>query len=707
MRHLLLAFLLLAAMALLAGCAAKYSDTPSIQESVPMAAAEDPYLWLEEVEGEEALAWVKERSARDQAVLEAAPEFQPIHEKLLEIYNSSDRLIYPGVRGEMVYNFWQDAEHVRGLWRRTTVDDYLQEEPTWETVLDLDAVAEAEGENWVWKGAQGLYPAYERFLVTLSRGGGDASVVREFDGVKKEWVEGGFYVPEAKSRVSWRDEDTVWLGTDFGEGSLTTSGYPRIIKLWTRGTDMDTAVTVFEGEPEDMSVGGYTIMTPEGNYDLVVRTPEFFKGDYWYYKDGELIPLEIPRDASPGGIFKNQFMLSLRSDWTVGGRTYPSDALLAMDFAAFMQGDRDFQMIFEPQERVALDGSATTMNYLLYSTMDNVKSRIYRCEFRDGNWHQEEIELPGLGNAGVFGTSDVNDNFFVNYTDFLTPSSIYLVRDGKTLELAKQSPEYFDTTGMKVAQHEAVSKDGTRIPYFLVMPRGYEADGQNPTMLYGYGGFEVSMQPQYSATVGTSWSERGGVYALANIRGGGEFGPKWHQAAMQENHQNNFDDFIAVAEDLIKRKVTSPEHLGIAGGSQGGLLVGGTFTQRPDLFEAVVCQVPLLDMKRYNKLLAGASWMAEYGNPDTEDWDNYMKFWSPYQNLHADKDYPEVFFFTSTRDDRVHPGHARKMVKKMTDMGKKVYYYENTEGGHGGAANLNQRAYMWAVTYAYLWKMLK
>ncbi len=702
MRHLLLAFLLLAVMVILAGCAAKQGD----DSAQATADAEDPYLWLEDIEGEEALAWVKERSAQDQAVLEAQAQFEPIHEKLLEIYNSKDKLIYPGVRGEMVYNFWQDADHVRGLWRRTTIDDYLKDQPTWETVMDLDAVAEAEGENWVWKGSQGLYPEYHRFLITLSRGGGDASVVREFDAVKKEWVEGGFLVPEAKSHVGWKDADTVWLGTDFGEGSLTTSGYPRIIKLWKRGTDMSEAVTVFEGEAEDMSVGGYTQFTPEGNFDIVYRVPEFFKGDYWLYEDGKLNKVDIPIDAEPAGIFKKQFMLKLRSDWEVGGHTYPSDALLSIDFAAFMSGDRSFQMIFEPQERVALDGSATTLNYLLYSTMDNVKSRIYRCEFQNGQWQQEEIKLPGLGNAGVFGTSDVNDNFFVNYTDFLTPSSIYLVRDGKTLELAKQSPEYFDTTGMSVAQYEATSKDGTKIPYFLVMPRGYKADGNNPTLLYGYGGFEISMQPQYSATVGTAWSERGGVYALANIRGGGEFGPKWHQAAMQENHQNNFDDFIAVAEDLIARKVTSPRHLGIAGGSQGGLLVGGTFTQRPDLFEAVVCQVPLLDMKRFNKLLAGASWMAEYGNPDTEDWDNFMKAWSPYQNLHADKDYPEVFFFTSTRDDRVHPGHARKMVKKMTDMGKKVYYYENTEGGHGGAANLNQRAYMWAITYAYLWKML-
>jgi prolyl oligopeptidase len=668
---------------------------------------EDPYLWLEEIEGEEALAWVTERSAGDQATLEAVPEFAPMHEKLLEIYNSRDKLAYPGVRGEVVYNFWQDAEHVRGIWRRTSVADYLNDEPGWEVVLDLDALAEAEDENWVWKGASGLYPDYERFLITLSRGGGDASVVREYDAVKKEFVKDGFHVPEAKSRVGWKDENTLWLGTDFGEGSLTTSGYPRLVKMWKRGTGMDEAQLVFEGETTDMGVGAYTVNTPEGSYDLVYRTPEFFKGDYWLLRDGKLTALEIPRDASPSGIFKKQFLLSLRSDWTVGDVTYPADALLALDLDAFLGGDRNFKVLFSPEQRVALGGMTTSLNYLLVTTMDNVKSRLYRYSFDGKAWQKEEIALPGLGTAGVFGTTELNDYFFVNYTDFLTPSTLYLVRDGETLEKAKSSPEFFDTTGVTVDQYEAVSKDGTRIPYFIVMPRDYQASGKNPTLLYGYGGFEISMKPQYSSTVGTSWLERGGVYAVANIRGGGEFGPNWHQGAVRENHQNNFDDFIAVAEDLIARKVTSPEHLGIAGGSQGGLLVGGTFVQRPELFEAVVCQVPLLDMKRYNKLLAGASWMAEYGNPDTEDWDNFMSAWSPYQNLDQDTDYPRVFFFTSTRDDRVHPGHARKMVKKMTDMGKPVYYYENTEGGHGGAANLKQRAYMWALTYAYLWKMLR
>ncbi len=671
-----------------------------------LAADQDPYLWLEDIDGAKALEWVKATSATTTAELEAVPEYDAIHEQLLKIYNSNDRIPYPEVQGGLVYNFWQDTDHVRGIWRRTTLDSYVTANPDWETVLDLDALAEAEGENWVWKGANGLWPEYRRFLVSLSRGGGDAVVIREFDAVTREFVPDGFILPEAKADATWKDEDTLWVGTDFGEGTLTDSGYPRLAKEWKRGTDLEAAATVFEGKVTDVAASAVSIFTLEGRYDLITETPEFFRSIDWIMVDGRRKRLAIPEDAILQGIFKKQLLVSLRSDWKVGGRTYPQDALLAIDLADFLAGGRDFRVLFTPEDRVALGGVSSTRNYLLVSTMDNVRSRLYRYTFTGDSWQQEEIALPGLGTAGIVGTSDLNDTFFFNYTDFLTPSSLYLAREGQVAVPVKSMPAYFDTDGMQVDQYEATSKDGTKIPYFIFMPKGYRADGANPTMLYGYGGFEISLKPRYSATIGTSWVGRGGVYVLANIRGGGEFGPQWHQAAMQQKHQNAFDDFIAVAEDLIARKVTSPAHLGIVGGSNGGLLVGACMVQRPDLYGAVVCQVPLLDMKRYNKLLAGASWMAEYGNPDTDDW-SYMRKWSPYQNLDAAKTYPKVFFTTSTRDDRVHPGHARKMVKKMTDMGKPVYYYENTEGGHGGAANLNQRAYMWALTYAYLWKMLR
>ncbi len=665
----------------------------------------DPYLWLEQVEGERALGWVEARNAGDTATLEAVPEFAEIHPKLVEIYNSSDRIPSGGFRGPWIYNYWRDADHVRGIWRRTFLDEYLSETPSWDIVLDLDTLAEAEGENWVWKGASCLEPDSRRCMITLSRGGADAAVVREFDTVAKRFVDDGFQLPEAKSRVAWKDADTLWVGTDFGEGSLTTSGYPRLVKLWSRGAPLDEAVTVFEGSVDDVASAGFSIHKPKGRYDLIQRTPEFYRGTTYLLLDGRKVKIDIPEDAELAGVLADRMLVTLRSDWAIKDTTYPQGALLAIDLDDFLGGGRSFDVLFEPSERVSLGGIATTRDHLLMTTLDNVRGRLYRLTPGAEGWQREEIGLPGMGTVGISSTSDVDNRFFFTYTDFLTPSSLYFVPDGGEPRQVKSSPSWFDPEGMTVEQHEIASADGVMIPYFVVKPKGFTADTRTPTLLYGYGGFERSMLPSYLGSRGPAWVSRGGVYALANIRGGGEFGPAWHQAAVKENHQRNFDDFIAVAEDLIARKITSPEHLGIMGGSQGGLLVGGSFVQRPDLFNAVVCAVPLLDMKRYNKLLAGASWMAEYGNPDTDDWE-YIRTWSPYHNLDPEVDYPEVFFFTSTRDDRVHPGHARKMVAKMTDMGHTVYYYENTEGGHAAGANLNQQAYMWALSYAYLWKML-
>ena len=667
---------------------------------------EDPYLWLEEIQGEEALEWVEARSAEDTATLEAVPIYAEIHEKLLEIYNSSDRIPSVVIRGAWLYNYWRDAEHVRGIWRRTFLDEYMKDEPSWETVLDLDALAEAEGENWVWKGANCLPLEYRHCMVSLSRGGSDAAVEREFDTVAKTFVEDGFVLPEAKAQVSLKDKDTLWVGTDFGEGSLTASGYPRIAKEWKRGTSLDTAVTVFEGTVDDVAAVVYSDLTMNEHYDLAQIIPEYYRGTSYLILDGRKVKLDFPEDAKLYGFFKDRMLLNLRTDWEVGDTTYPADALLAIDLDDFLAGKRTFDILFEPSDRVSLGGVGTTANDLLYSTLDNVRGRLYRLTPGDDGWTEEEIELPGLGTVGLGSSSYVDDSFFFSYTDFLTPSSYYFVPDGGEPRMVKTSPSWFDPEGMTVDQYEAASADGVMIPYFVVKPKGFTADGSNPTLLYAYGGFENSQLPSYLGSKGPSWVSRGGVYVLANIRGGGEFGPEWHMAAVKENHQTNFDDLIAVAEDLINRKITSAEHLGIQGGSQGGLLVGGAFVQRPDLFKAVVCQVPLLDMKRYNKLLAGASWMGEYGNPDTDDWD-YIKTWSPYHNLDKNADYPEVYFYTSTLDDRVHPAHARKMVAKMTDMGHKVYYYENTEGGHSGGANLNQAAYSGALAYAYLWMMLQ
>jgi prolyl oligopeptidase len=675
-----------------------FASSPSISD--------DPYLWLEEVESEKALAWAKEISDNTTAELETVPEFPAIREKLLEIYNSKDRIPSPAFRGGYIYNFWQDPDHVRGIWRRTSLESFKTDSPDWETILDIDALAASEGENWVWKGTSFLEPEGRHGMIRLSRGGADATVGREFDTLEKAFVEDGFFLDEAKSNISWMNEDTLLVGTDFGEGSLTDSGYPRVTKLWKRGKPLKKANTIFEGNAEDVSVGSYSIHTPEGRYDMVYQTPEFFKSRSYIKLGKRLIKLDIPEDAEFKGFFKEKLLVYLRSDWKVHNSTFPQDALLSIDFDDFLQGSRNFSVLFEPEERVAFNEIVTTLDNVIYSTLDNVRSRLYRLTLKEELWIQEEIKLPGLGTVSLGSANQEDNNFFFTYTDFLTPSSLYLVEDGTEPVKLKTSPSWFDAEGMTVVQNEATSKDGTKIPYFMVTPNGFKPDGNNPTLLYAYGGFEISLKPGYSGSIGTAWLERGGVYVVANIRGGGEFGPKWHQAAIQEKHQTNFDDMIAVAEDLIKRKVTSPKHLGIQGGSQGGLLVSGTFVQRPDLFNAVVSAVPLADMKRFNKLLAGASWMAEYGNPDTDDWET-MKLWSPYQNLNPKKDYPKVYYWTNTRDDRVHPAHARKMVARLQEYSKPVYYYENTEGGHGGGANLNQQAYTSALSYAYLWMMLR
>lgn len=671
-----------------------------------VSSQDDSYLWLEEVENKEALAWAEELSQQTTSALESVPEFEGIHNRLLEIFNSDDKIPSPSMHGDWIYNFWQDSEHVRGIWRRTSLSEYAETEPDWETVLDLDVLAEAESENWVWSGAVFLEPENDRCMLSLSRGGADATVMREFDTTTKSFVSGGFSLPEAKQSVTWLDEDSLWIGSDFGEGSLTESGYPRVLKLWKRGTPLDQAEQVFAGELEDVRVFGSSSYISGVRYNVVRRGLDFFNQERFLSLDGRLVKLEMPTDAQLRGFYKDHILLSLRSDWMTGGTTYEQGSLLTIELDDFLQGSRDFHVLFKPEDRVSLSGVDSTKNYLLYTTLDNVRGRLYRARKDGGEWTHEEVELPGLGSVGINDTSDTDDRFFFSYTDFTSPTSLYLVEADGVPQMLKSTPEQFDATGMSVEQYEATSKDGTKIPYFVFMPKDFVADGTNPTMLTAYGGFGVSRRPTYSGTTGAAWVERGGVYVLANIRGGGEFGPQWHQAAMRENHQNNFDDFTAVGKDLIARGITSPEHLGCMGGSQGGLLVGGSFVQAPELFNAVVCAVPLLDMKRFNKLLAGASWMAEYGNPDTDDWE-FIKLWSPYQNLDSQQEYPRVFFWTNTRDDRVHPGHARKMVAKMLDMDKPVYYYENTEGGHGGGANLNQAAYTSALTYAYLWMRLR
>ncbi len=681
------------AVSLLAAVAAFAADDP------------DPYLWLEDVEGQKALAWAKEQNQKTTADLEKVKQYKPIYERTLQILDSKERVPSPSLTGDMVYNFWQDKDHPRGIWRRATLASYRTPAPQWETVIDVDALVKADDIPWAWKGADCLPPEQRLCMVTLARGGSDAAVQREFDVRSKKFVEGGFSLPEAKSNVSWRDENTVWVGTDFGPGSMTTSGYPRVVKLWKRGTPLSAARTVFEGEPGDVASSGSTLFTPDGNYDLVVRTPAFYRQESFVVLGDRLVKMEMPEDASLDSIFKGRMVLSLRTDWTVGGTTFKQGSLLTLGFDPFLRGRRNFEVLFEPSERVSLQSVSQTKDSLLITTLDNVRAKLTALTPAKDGWTREELPLPGLGTVGVTSTDGWMSSFFYSYTDFLNPSSLFLVDKGKA-EKVKTGPKFFDATGMKVEQFEATSKDGTKIPYFLVTPKGFKADGKTPTLLYGYGGFEVSQLPRYDGVNGSAWLERGGAYVLANIRGGGEFGPAWHRAAQKENHYRNFEDFTAVAADLIARKVTSPKRLGMMGGSQGGLLVAGSMILRPELFGAVVSAVPLADMRRYSKLLAGASWMAEYGDPDVPAEWAYIQKWSPYQNLKKDAVYPKAYFWTTTRDDRVHPAHARKMAMKMMELGHPVYYFEQIEGGHGSGSVNSQRAGTRALEYAYLWKML-
>jgi prolyl oligopeptidase len=667
----------------------------------------DIYLWLEDVTGAKALAWVRTQNARTEARLAASPGFKHMESSIREVLDSDAQIPFVRKDGEYYYNFWQDRQHERGIWRRTTLDEYRKASPKWEAVLDLDALNKAEGENWVWHGADCLRPDYRRCLISLSRGGADAHVTREFDMVAKQWVKDGFFRPEAKGELSWIDQDTVYVSTDFGPGSLTGSGYPRIVKQWKRGTPLRAATIVYEGVPSDVDISAVHDDTPGFERDFVYRALQLHSSEMYLRKqDGTLAKVDAP-DSSIKRVKREWLTLQLRDPWTVAGKTYKAGSLLATRFDDFMAGKRQFEVLFEPTDTTSLDSVIWTRSHLVMNVLDDVKSRLSVVTPSPRGWIRSAfVGAPAFGSVQVGAVDeDDSDAVWLIATDYLTPTTLSLAQIGSAPMPLKASPAFFDASKQTIEQQFATSKDGTRVPYFLVRPKTLALDGSARTLIYGYGGFEVSLTPEYSGSLGRAWLDQGGVYVVANIRGGGEYGPRWHDAALKQNRHKAYEDMAAVAEDLIARKITSARHLGVQGGSNGGLMAGNMLMQYPQLFGAVVVDSPLLDMRRYSHLFAGASWMGEYGNPDTHDW-TFIRTFSPYHLFDPHKTYPPVMFTTSTRDDRVHPAHARKLAAKMIDAGKDVTYYENIEGGHGGAADNAQEAYLEALQYSFLWQRL-
>ena len=673
---------------------------------------DDDHLYLEEVLGEKALNEVKAWNKRSLNRLTSDPRFKTMEVEALEILQSKDKIPYVSYRGGEVHNFWQDADHVRGIWRKSALKSYLSNKPLWETVLAFDSLSKKEGKNWVYKGNNCLAPDYELCMLNLSDGGKDAVVRREFNAKTKRFVEDGFITEESKGTIDWVDGNTMVVGVDFGDGTMTDSGYPMIAKLWKRGTPLSDAIEIGRGKPTDVGYWPSVWEFTDGRREIIMsQSLTFYDSDsYWFpYQNGELrqaVKFPIPRKSTLSGEFKGQILLSLAEDW----RGFKSGDLVSFAVDDFMADGKieDIHLVYAPDSKSSIGGFGTTKSKVLMSISRDVSGNAFAFDWDGEKWQSENLDFPANGSISIGATNDKEDVAFINSESFLTPDTLWTYNT-KMMEKAKAKslPAWFDASSMVSEQFFTSSSDGTQVPYFVVRQKDTKMDRTNPTLLYGYGGFEVSLNPSYSATRGKLWIERGGVYVLANIRGGGEYGPNWHQAGLKLERQRIYDDFISVAEDLIARDITAPKHLGIEGGSNGGLLMGVMFTQRPDLFNAVICAVPLLDMMRYHTLLAGASWMGEYGDPDDPVEGKFLRSISPYHNIDPEADYPEVFFITSTKDDRVHPGHARKVAKRMEDQGHDFLYYENIDGGHSAAANLKETAKRLALQHTYLWQKLK
>ncbi len=697
-----------------------------------IASVESPFEWLEQVSSERSMAWVEAENAKVLPPLTGDARFAPLQADALAILSARDRIPTPSFVGEMVFNFWQDAEHVRGIWRRTTLESFHSDNPQWETVLDLDALATAENANWIWKGADCRPTTHDRCLVRLSNGGKDAVEIREFDLKTKTFVEGGFRLPEGKQTVAWLDADTLILTRDWGSGTLTDSGYGRVVKTLSRsdlrkaGAPLSYAREVFSGEVKDVAAQPVVYRDGTGKRIVLVnRGLDFFNSAWFVLPDGGGTPvrLKLPTRSQTHGYLHGRLIVSLQEDWTFRDTAYPSGSLLAVDVPAMLAvQDRGLpakalptpspvvDVLFKPQDREALDPDQirVTENRVVAVRYNNVRGSLVSFRREDGaDWQPDYYTALPNAAVSLVATADSGDAVFYTEENFLTPTRLMLApaRWGKSLAI-KTLPARFDASTHVVEQKEATSKDGTKIPYFIVHPKGHKHDGQDPTLLHAYGGFQISKLPVYDPVLGKLWLERGGTYVVANIRGGGEFGPAWHEAALKANRQKAYDDYFAVAEDLIRRKITSPRRLGAYGRSNGGLLMGVAMTQRPDLWNAVIIESPLLDMMRYHLLPAGASWIGEYGDPTVPAEAAWIARYSPFQNLKVGVTYPLAYITTSTKDDRVHPGHARKFAAMLAQLGAPYLYYENTDGGHANGADPTANAKRWGMHYTYLTRQL-